>query len=358
MLYLHKSLYCKTFSNQPDNKYFRMRYIKKSLLAALVVLYAASCVPAKHFQEMRDDKISAEQERDSLLIENKKLSVSLTELEARLKVLNQEIEELLRDSTDRALILRNMRRDLDRVNRQFSELQETQEAVLKGSARETTRLLQQLQETQEDLMTREDRLKDIEKDLLKKERALKVLSVDLESRNLRLNELEEMLARKDSVVNALHSTIALALRGFEGQGLSVYEKDGMVYVSLEEQLLFQTGSTIVDPEGVRALNDLALVLEKNPEIDIMIEGHTDDVPVNPNPRMRDNWDLSVLRATSIVRILLDGTSIDPTRLTVSGKGEYMPVDPGTTPEARRKNRRTEIILSPRLDELFRLLENN
>ena len=335
-----------------------MVYIKKALFAALVILYAASCVPAKHFQEMRDDKISAEQERDSLLIENKKLSVRLTEQEARMNVLNQEIEELIRDSTDRALTLRNMRRDLERVNRQFSELQETQEAVLKGSARETTRLLQQLQETQEDLMTREDRLKDIEKDLLEKERALKALSADLDSRNLRLNELEQMLARKDSVVNALHSTIASALRGFEGQGLSVYEKDGKVYVSLEEQLLFQTGSTIVDPEGVRALNDLAKVLEDNPEIDIMIEGHTDDVPVTPNPRMRDNWDLSVLRATSIVRILLDGSSIDPNRLTVSGKGEYTPVDPGTTPEARRKNRRTEIILSPRLDELFRLLENN
>ena len=165
LLYLYHDSMLRTSSNQPDNKYFLMVYIKKLLIAALVVLYAASCVPAKHFQEMRDDKISAEQERDSLLIENKKLSVTLTELEARLKVLNQEIEEFIRDSTNRALTLQNMRRDLDRVNRQFSELQETQEAVLKGSARETTRLLQQLQETQEDLMTREDRLKDIEKDI-------------------------------------------------------------------------------------------------------------------------------------------------------------------------------------------------
>ena len=127
-------------------------------------------------------------------------------------------------------------------------------------------------------------------------------------------------------------------------------------MSLDEKLLFKSGSTVVDPNGVRALKQLAVVLANNRDIDIMIEGHTDDVPFRKGSSIKDNWDLSVMRATSIVRILLDGSGIDPTRLTVAGRGEYLPVDPARTTEARRKNRRTEIILSPDLSEIFKILE--
>jgi chemotaxis protein MotB len=330
----------------------------KSSLILLGIVFISSCVPASHFQEMRSAKIRSEQERDSLLVTNKQMEVKLTELEARLSILDKEIDVLLRDSTNRAIMLRNTNADLERARRQFNELQETQESILKGSARETTRLLQQLQTTQVELMSREDRLKEMENNLNSKERVLQEMTHDLEKRNARLIELEGILSRQDSLVNALHKTISGALRGFEGQGLSVYERNGKVYVSLEEQLLFQTGSTVVDPGGVRALKDLARVLENNSDINIMIEGHTDDVPVTPGPRMRDNWDLSVLRATSIVRILLDGTSINPQRFIVSGRGEHMAVAAGQSVEARRKNRRTEIILTPRLDELFRILESH
>ncbi len=334
----------------------RISLIPPIILISLLI--AVSCVPAKHFQDMRRDKIRAEQERDSLLIDNKRMEVKLTELEAGMDVMKREIQQLINDSTIRALTLRNTSAQLERLRRQFDDLQEAQEAVLKGSARETTRLLQQLQETQKDLITREDRLKEIERDLTRKEEVLGSMQDDLEQRNARLMELEGVLARQDSLVNALHNTIASALRGFEGQGLSVYERNGKVYVSLQERLLFQTGSTVVDPAGERALRDLASVLEDNPDINIMIEGHTDDVPVISGARMHDNWDLSVLRATSIVRILLDGTTIDPQRLLVAGRGEHMPLDPAQTSEARRRNRRTEIILTPRLDELFRILEAN
>jgi chemotaxis protein MotB len=125
---------------------------------------------------------------------------------------------------------------------------------------------------------------------------------------------------------------------------------------MDEKLLFQSGSTVVDPNGVQALKQLSQVLSRNPEISIMIEGHTDDVPFRKGSSIKDNWDLSVLRATSIVRILLESSNIDPTRLTVAGRGEFLPVDPADTPEARRKNRRTEIILSPDLSEVFRILE--
>jgi chemotaxis protein MotB len=169
-------------------------------------------------------------------------------------------------------------------------------------------------------------------------------------------EMEELLNRKDQMMNDLRKTLADALLGFEGQGLTVTQKNGMVYVSLQDQLLFSSGSTVVDQNGQNALRQLAAVLSDNPEISIMIEGHTDNVPFRKGSTIKDNWDLSVMRATSIVRILLESNSIDPNRITVAGRGEYLPIDPADTPEARQKNRRTEIILSPNLDELYKLLE--
>jgi chemotaxis protein MotB len=144
--------------------------------------------------------------------------------------------------------------------------------------------------------------------------------------------------------------------GFENQGLAVTQKNGKVYVSLEEKLLFKSGSTVVDPKGAAALKKLSGVLEQNPDINVMIEGHTDDVPVIAGSTYKDNWDLSVLRATSIVRILLDGSKINPERLTTAGRSQYQPVEPAKTAESRQKNRRTEIILSPKLDELYKLVE--
>ncbi len=148
-----------------------------------------------------------------------------------------------------------------------------------------------------------------------------------------------------------------ALLGFENQGLTVTQKNGKVYVSLDEKLLFKSGSTVVDPKGVSALKNLAGVLEQNPDINVMIEGHTDDVPVISGSTYKDNWDLSALRATSIVRILLEGSSINPQRLTTAGRSQYLPVEIAKTAEARQKNRRTEIILSPKLDELYKLVGN-
>ncbi len=146
--------------------------------------------------------------------------------------------------------------------------------------------------------------------------------------------------------------------GFEGKGLTITQKNGKVYVSMEENLLFASGSTIVEDKGIEALKKVAKVLEQNSEINILIEGHTDDVPMAGKGDIKDNWDLSVMRATSIVKIITKNSSVDPRRLTAAGRGEYFPVDPAKTTEARKKNRRTEIILTPKLDELFKVLETN
>ncbi len=251
-----------------------------------------------------------------------------------------------------------MRKQYNQLNKRYDDLNKSQEALMQGSAEETRKLLSQLQFVQNDLQKREDQLNSLSRSVDEKKRDLNKLKTELDQRNARLLELENILSRKDSAVNALKQKVSAALLGFENQGLTITQKNGKVYVSLDEKLLFKSGSTEVDVNGVSALKKLVKVLEQNPDINIMIEGHTDDVPVIQGSSYKDNWDLSVQRATAIVRILLDGTTINPKRLIASGRGEFMPVDTRKTPEARQKNRRTEIILTPKLDELFKILESN
>ena len=170
------------------------------------------------------------------------------------------------------------------------------------------------------------------------------------------NELNAMIAQKEQKLNEIKLLVTNALHGLNGNGLSIEMKNGRIYVSLDEDLLFQSGRWEVDNRGVQALNRLANVLAQNKDIHIMVEGHTDDVPYKGTGNITDNWDLSVKRATSIVRILLNNRDIAPARITAAGRGEYMPVATGRTADARKKNRRTEIILSPNLDELMKIFE--
>lgn len=179
----------------------------------------------------------------------------------------------------------------------------------------------------------------------------------LAEREKTLNELRQVIARQDSITNRLNNILRDALLGFKSDELSVEIKNGKVYVSMSDKLLFKSGSAAVEEKGKEAIKLLAGVLDKNPDIDILIEGHTDNVPIK-TAVYRDNWDLSVARATSIVRILTDEYKILPTRLTASGKGEFWPRASNETPEGRASNRRTEIILSPKLDEIMQLLKTN
>ena len=179
----------------------------------------------------------------------------------------------------------------------------------------------------------------------------------LQERERALNELRDVIARQDSITKRLNDVIRNALLGFNSDELSVEVKNGKVYVSMSDKLLFKSGSVAVETKGKEAIQLLADVLGKNPDIDILIEGHTDNVPIK-TAIYSDNWDLSVARATSIVRILTDEYKIEPTRLTASGKGEFSPRASNETTESRALNRRTEIILSPKLDEIMQLLKTN
>jgi len=328
---------------------------RQHIVLLIIALFSlGSCVTMKKFNDL-EKKCTTETEQ--LKQENEQLSVQARELKFKVQQMEEKIRSLASDSADLMQQLEMLRKNYNQLDRAYNELQAAQEELLKGNERETARLLKKLQASQEELTDRENRLKTLERDLQEKKMILDRMAVELDQRNARMKELETILYRKDSTVKALKNKVSDALLGFEKEGLSVNIRNGKVYVSLEEKLLFQSGSTEVDPRGIAALKRLAKVLEQNPDINITIEGHTDDVPVIPSASIRDNWDLSVKRATAIVRILLDGTKIDPRRLTASGRGEFMPVDPAKTKEARQKNRRTEIILTPKLDELLKILES-
>ncbi len=182
------------------------------------------------------------------------------------------------------------------------------------------------------------------------------LSEDLKKREARLKEVEEILRKRDEATNALKNKLQKALLGFQESGLTVEIKDGKVYVSLSDKLLFATGSIVIDEKGKVALQELAKVLNTQPEINIAVEGHTDNQRVGNLGQIKDNWDLSVLRATSVVRFLTESQSIDPQRLTATGKGQHQPLQTANTADARSKNRRIEIVLSPKLDELYNLIK--
>lgn len=187
---------------------------------------------------------------------------------------------------------------------------------------------------------------------------LKVLSTQskmtIADQARRLKNLQDMIQAQKDVMNNLKNSIANALMNYKTDELSVYTKDGNVYVSLQEKLLFKSGSDVVDPKGKEALKTLAQVLNNTKDITVLIEGHTDNVPIKTN-QFKDNWDLSTARATSIVRILTKDNSFDSNRITATGRSEFHPVKPNDTVEGRAANRRTEVILSPDLKELYKLL---
>jgi len=181
------------------------------------------------------------------------------------------------------------------------------------------------------------------------------LSGDLAKREARLKEVEDILRKRDEATNALKDKLQKALLGFTQNGLSVDVRNGKVYVSLTDKLLFPSGSIIIDEKGQQALKQLAVVMNKETDINMAVEGHTDNKKIRNLGQIKDNWDLSVLRATSVTRYLTEVEKIDPKRLTATGKGEFQPIDEGTTPESLAKNRRIEIVLSPKLDELYNLI---
>ncbi len=325
--------------------------------SALIVISAISCVSGKKYSGLQDTSRQFMNERDAFKTDNIGLEMQNKELEARLASLEKDMGDVkqkistAQNERDKAL------EDYNNVSGKYKELQNAQEDLVRGNVKETQKLLAELQAAQENLQKKEDLLRQLEKNLDVKKASLDELTFEMEKKNARLAELEKILDGQKKIVSDLKTKVSEALLGFENNGLTVSMKNGKVYVSLDEKLLFKSASWDIDANGKNALKKLAGVLEKNPDIQITIEGHTDNVPYNPGAsQLKDNWDLSVKRATTVVRTLLDGSSINATRLTASGRSQYLPVDDRNTSDARQKNRRTEIILTPDLTELYRLID--
>ena len=343
---------------------------KKLRPAILLVAALSACVPAKEFQVLQDTNAKCQEERDRLSTENESLGVRNTELSNRNQLLQRNMQRLTADSIAHATNMARTIMELNNLQERYAELQRLQSDVLGGTKHETRKLLQQVQDDQRELQERADALKELERALYQRKMGLDALQDSLsnmannlallrkqiEDKNANLIELQRKLNAQDSLMRALKDRVANALFGFDGKGLSVTMKDGKVYVSLDEKLMFKSGRYEIDAKGASALRQLIPVLEQNADINITVEGHTDDVPYRGSGDLIDNWDLSVKRANTIVRLLLDGTKISPKRVTAAGRSQYLPVDNAKTAEARQKNRRTEIILTPNMDELMQLLK--
>lgn len=333
--------------------------IKKYFSIAIITgALAFSCVPARLMEETKAKLNACETERESLKKSSQENEAKIAELKEQMIKNEKENVGLKRDTSIIGSNYRNLTSKYDKLNSLNEQLMDRLNKLLTGSNNDNSKLSGDLQMTKEQLLKKEDELKALEAKLNKQKQDLDELSLQLKQREARVNELEDILKKKDQAATDLKKKLSDALLGFENKGLTITQKNGKVYVSMDESLLFASGKTNVEARGVEALKSVAKVLEANTDINVMVEGHTDDVPMKGAGEIKDNWDLSVIRATSVTKILLSSAKIDAQRITSAGRGEFFPLDAAKTPEARKKNRRTEIILTPKLDELLKVLGNN
>lgn len=330
----------------------------KPFTVLVFIALLASCVPARKLEEEKAKRDNCEKELSALKTSSQTCETRLAEAKAQIADDEKAIYGLKKDTSIIGTGYRHLTGKYDKLNQVNEQLLAQLDKLTRNNANENNRLVGQLQMTQEELLRKQDELKALERSLNEQKLKLDALTAELQKREARVKELEDILKRKDDAINELKKKVSDALVGFEGKGLTITNKNGKIYVSMDESLLFASGSTTVEAKGVEALKKIAKVLEANTDINVLVEGHTDDVPMKGTGEIKDNWDLSVMRATSIVKIITKNSSTDPKRLTAAGRGEYFPIDPAKTAEARKKNRRTEIILTPKLDELFKVLDSN
>lgn len=315
--------------------------IKKIVLGIAIISLMTSCVSSKIYEDLQSKYDLLKEENKSLLSQlneegNNENSYSV-------KSLQNEVEKLKAEKSRFAMDLAAFKSSYDRLKDSYDALE----------ANSSTKLTENL-ELNRNLLTQ---LEDKEKALALESARLAQLQKDLEERSQRVEELEGIISAKDAQMTALKDAISAALTNFEGNGLTVEQRDGKVYVSMENKLLFESGSWAVNTRGREAVVQLGKVLAENPEIAVLIEGHTDTIAYSGNGNIKNNWDLSTKRATSIVSILTENHKILKENLTAAGRGEFSPIVSNSTSEGRSKNRRIEVILTPKLDEISKLLND-
>ena len=317
--------------------------IKKLSIIVLTLVFTTSCVSKKIYTDL-------ESRYATLKKENRKLSDEKSDLSKSLATAHNGLNSLYRNY-DAAVVKRNQlqkdydlkKTDYDNLQNSYTALEQNSSSSLAENAKKNRELLAQLEAKEQALAGENARLEKLKK--------------DMETRSQRIAELENIISSKDAAMTKLKNAISKALTNFEGKGLTVEQRDGKVYVSMENKLLFESGSWAVGKNGKEAVKQLGSVLAVNPDIAVLIEGHTDNVPYTGTGQLSGNWDLSTKRATSIVEILRENSDINPENLTAAGRGEYAPIGSNDTAEGKTKNRRIEVILTPKLDEISKLLND-
>ena len=319
----------------------------KNVIILLCIVLGTSCVSKKKYTALEADKAKVEallaKKIEACDEEENRLIGRITALEGEIASQDLHIVNL----KDSIKILRNTIAEENAYIKSLGDKLDEQNAAL----------AKQLSSKNQTLQNKELQLNEALAKVVKEREELSILRAELNSQNNRIRALEQELSSKDSAANALKKLIQNALAGFSDLDISVEERNGRVYLSLSNQLLFPSGSIEVNPKGKEALLKITSALVKQTDIAYMVEGHTDNQPMN-SKIMKDNWDLSVLRATSIVRLLTEEGGLDSKQVIASGRGETTPIASNETVDGRAKNRRTEIILTPKIEKIMEILNQN
>ena len=323
-----------------------MKNLFSTLPFFIVLLILSACVPAKKYKDLLEREKVCSEELAKFKKSSGEYEALSKDLQTKFANASRDLSKLIQDTTALGSKYRLLLRDYNIIDGEYKSLQKSFDKLKNLSARETAELQNQLEAKNNELQIKEDALLKLDQELKEKQRLLI-------EREKRVNELEEAIRKKEAAVQLLKAKVANALRGFENKGLSVVQKNGKIYVSLEAKLLFKSGSTFVEEEGVRALVELGKALESEKDLEIIVEGHTDTDKLNSSTSPKNNWELSVLRATSVVQILLNNSNMTPSQIMAGGRGEFLPIDESD----KAKNRRIEVIISPNLNELFEIISN-
>ncbi|MBP8793016.1 MAG: OmpA family protein [Lutibacter sp.] len=315
--------------------------IKKVVFLALISLGLSSCVSKKVYQELEGKYNNLHASNLELLKEKDDLVASKAKLLTDFEQLKAQFSEVEKQKTATENQLTALQSKLKKLEESYDSLSNQSSKQLAEQAKKNQDLLKELEAKELKLAAESSRLEKLQN--------------ELKQRSEQIDELQDLIDAKEAQMQQLKDAVSKALHNFEGKGLTVVHKNGKIYVSMENKLLFNSGSWAVGTEGKTAVEQLANVLAQNKDINVLIEGHTDDVPYTGSTLI-DNWDLSVKRATAIVRIL-QGKGVSPTQITAAGRSEYMPVDSNKSTEGKAKNRRIEIILAPNLDQISKLLKD-
>ena len=317
--------------------------IKKLSLMALFMTLMTSCVSKKIYTDLENRYANLKKENREISDENIALAKALATAQSDLAKKSKDYESAIAQREKLQKDYDATKSNLDNLQKSYDALEQNSSSAMAENAKKNRELLAQLEAKEQALAAENARLEKLKK--------------DMDARSQRIAELESIISSKDAAMTKLKDAISKALTNFEGKGLTVEQRNGKVYVSMENKLLFESGSWAVGKNGKEAVRQLGTVLAENPDIAILIEGHTDNVPYTGSGQLSGNWDLSTKRATAIVEILRENPSINPESLTAAGRGEYAPIATNDTVEGKAKNRRIEVILTPKLDEISKLLND-